>query len=399
MATSTKAIAFLVVGLVIGAAAGAAAVYALIPQSSNQSTTKVYTIGLAYELSGNLATFGQGMRDAANLAFNQLNAIAGPGVQFKTVAVDTQSTPQGALQAVQTLVQTDKVSILLGPIASASEIATEQYVNTNHVLEVACCSSSILLAQGKNGYIIDTSATDLFTSEVTQAVLTSENYKHVAVIYQNDAQGGPLFQYINQTFTAAGMQVAGVPFDPTQTDFGAQVSALSADVANFGTSQTAVVVITSSAPAQTNIYGHASSDATLSKVNWFAPGGATVSPVLLPPQASASLTNWLMSVNYTAMSASSASNPMTTYFNQTFTDTYGHQPQGTFALAYDSAMIVGLSILAAGNDNSTTILKTIPNIARSYVGGSGPKGMDSNNVVMVATFAVSKIHEVGSTYS
>ena len=397
---NNKLIAWLVIGLVIGAAVGAGAVYAAIGSpSSSQGATRTYTIGLAYELSGNLATFGLGMQDAAQLAFSQLNSIAGSSVQFKTASVDTQSTPQGALTAVQTLVQTDKVSIILGPIASASEIATEQYVNTNHILEVACCSSSILLAEGKNGYIIDTSATDLSTSQVTQAVLISENYTHVAVIYQNDAQGGPLFQYMNQTFPASGMQIVGVPFDPTQTDFGAQVTALSADVSSFGTSHTAVVVITSSSAAQTNIYGHASSDPVLSKVNWFAPGGASVTPVLLPPQSSTQLTSWLKSVNYTAMSASSTTNPTTSYFNQTYTAMFNKVPETVFGLAYDSAMIVGLSILAAGTDNSTTVLNTIPNIARSYVGASGPKGMNSNDVVTDSTFAISRIQEVGSQYS
>jgi len=131
----------MVVALVIGLLVGAAGVYVAVGQNnsttSGSSSTKVYYIGNLNDVSGPLSNYGPVFQNAAQLAINQINAqmnASGNHVEFKLVTLDSKGTPEGALAALQSLYQTYKIQVDVGPITSSELGGLLSYANTNHIL-------------------------------------------------------------------------------------------------------------------------------------------------------------------------------------------------------------------------------------------------------------------------
>ncbi len=81
-------------------------------------------IGFAHVFSGPMATFGEVARQGAELAVKEINAAGGiNGESIEIVYADTAAKPDVAINAIEKLVQQDKVNIVIGIVSSAVAIA------------------------------------------------------------------------------------------------------------------------------------------------------------------------------------------------------------------------------------------------------------------------------------
>lgn len=81
-------------------------------------------IGFLPPLAGPSAAVGLSETRAINLATKQINAAGGVnGSMIKLITVDSQALPKLAAEAVQTLVEKDKVVAIVGPILSSQIVA------------------------------------------------------------------------------------------------------------------------------------------------------------------------------------------------------------------------------------------------------------------------------------
>src|SRR5437868_4703623 len=77
-------------------------------------------IGEFASLTGQTATFGQSVHAGDVLAVDEINAGGGiNGKQIKLITEDDQSKAEDATAAVQKLINRDRVSALLGEVASS----------------------------------------------------------------------------------------------------------------------------------------------------------------------------------------------------------------------------------------------------------------------------------------
>lgn len=82
-------------------------------------------IGVNYELSGGVATYGQSSVAGIELAIKEINAAGGVnGKQVELVKYDTKSEPAEATTLANKLMSQDKVLTILGPATSGSFKAT-----------------------------------------------------------------------------------------------------------------------------------------------------------------------------------------------------------------------------------------------------------------------------------
>src|SRR5208337_4602264 len=95
-----------------------------------KTQSNVIKIGLIVPLTGNVATFGQSIQNAFNLAIKQAGGTVG-GYTIQTVVADDQNTANQATAVAIKLCTQDKVSAIVGSATSLTTIpisvVCEQY--------------------------------------------------------------------------------------------------------------------------------------------------------------------------------------------------------------------------------------------------------------------------------
>jgi len=363
-----------------------------------QAQTKEYTIGFAYELTGAQASFGNDMKDAGLLAVAEANALlekSGYPVRFKTVVEDTASTPEGTVRAVQSLVENHRASIIVGPISSLGVAAVKGYLDQKQVVLVSCCSTAVTLKLPNDFIFRVIASADVQGKALSRSVL-AEGFRKAVVIYRAEAFGESLFREFKKDFESAGGTVIGVPYQPDQSDYTAEVAKLSEEVRRSGPAETAVVAVS----FQTDgllILGEARLDETLSNVRWFGINTFRV-PAFLPPQAPAEIADFMVKVSLTSSYTAPPNNPRYFAFLESFEKMHGRKAGPQAELGYDAAWVAILTILSAGTDAGQVLRDTVIPTARKYMGASGHIWMDEAGDRAIQDYTISRIIKEGDSY-
>ncbi|HEV2440806.1 MAG TPA: ABC transporter substrate-binding protein [bacterium] len=80
-------------------------------------------VGLAVGLTGDIAAYGDPIRNGFLLAFKQINAMG--QVRIDPILEDTGAGRDGAINVFQKLIQRDQVAAILGPVLSAQAFAAD----------------------------------------------------------------------------------------------------------------------------------------------------------------------------------------------------------------------------------------------------------------------------------
>ncbi|MEA4826738.1 MAG: ABC transporter substrate-binding protein, partial [Clostridium sp.] len=99
--------------------------------SANAKSIKV---GLNYELTGGVATYGQGLVEGIELAFEEINKNGGVlGKQIEIIKVDNKSDNAESANVASKLATRDKVIAILGPATSGNTKAAAPIAIQNKV--------------------------------------------------------------------------------------------------------------------------------------------------------------------------------------------------------------------------------------------------------------------------
>ncbi|MEM0349503.1 MAG: ABC transporter substrate-binding protein [Candidatus Caldarchaeum sp.] len=363
-----------------------------------QAQKKEYTIGFAYELTGAQASFGNDMKDAGLLAVAEVNALlekAGFPIRFKAVVEDTASTPEGTVRAVQSLVENHRASIIVGPISSLGVAAVKGYLDQKQVVLISCCSTAVTLKLPNDFIFRVIASADVQGKALSRSVL-AEGFRKAVVIYRAEAFGESLFREFKNDFESAGGTVIGVPYQPDQSDYSAEVAKLSEEVRRSGPSETAVVAVS----FQTDgllILGEARLDETLSNVRWFGINTLRV-PAFLPPQAPAEIAEFMVKVSLTSSYTAPPNNPRYFAFLEAFEKMHGRKAGPQADLGYDAAWVAILTILSAGTDDGQVLRDTVIPTARKYMGASGHIWMDEAGDRAIQDYTISRIIKEGDSF-
>lgn len=89
--------------------------------NADESDKETIKVGLNYELSGNVATYGQGLTEGIELAVEEINSNNGVlGKQIELVKADNKSDNAEAANVATKLITRDKVVAILGPATSGN---------------------------------------------------------------------------------------------------------------------------------------------------------------------------------------------------------------------------------------------------------------------------------------
>ncbi len=179
-------------------------------------TRAAVRMGALVPLTGALAEFGQAFRRAGELAERQL-AEAGFPVEIRYADDETSAIP--GVEAARTLVNVERVQVLIGAAASGVTLPVAETVAIpNGIPQISNASTSPLLTvlpadQGKD-FLFRTTPSDALQGVVLGRLAAEAGYRRAAVFWVNNPYGQGLLQEFRKSFEAAGGQVvAAVPHD------------------------------------------------------------------------------------------------------------------------------------------------------------------------------------------
>ena len=123
------------------------------PKTTDSDTIK---IGVNYELSGEVATYGQSSVEGIELAVEQLNAAGGiNGKEIQLIKYDNKSEPSEATALGKRLMTQDKVLAILGPATSGSFKATIPDAMKNKIPVASGSATADDVTVSKSGAVND----------------------------------------------------------------------------------------------------------------------------------------------------------------------------------------------------------------------------------------------------
>jgi ABC-type branched-subunit amino acid transport system substrate-binding protein len=165
-------------------------------------------IGTLLPITGDLSQYGSAMQDTAQLAVDTANACGGVlGRSIALVAADDQTDPVAAAAAMTKLVESDRVTALVGGASSSVASATIDLAVRQKVVMISPSSTSPVFsdrAADFQGFWFRTAPPDTFQGKALAKLAKTQGYKTVALLAVNNEYGNGLLSAFVPEFEKLG---------------------------------------------------------------------------------------------------------------------------------------------------------------------------------------------------
>lgn len=210
----------------IGAAATISAGSLAASCAPAEETIKVGHYG---SLTGPEATFGQSTDNGIRLAIKEINAAGGVnGKKIELITYDTKGDSGEAGKAVTRLITSDKVTAVLGEVASSLSLAGGAVCQQYRMPMISPSSTNPAVTRGKD-YVFRVCFTDDFQAYgVAKFIRENLKLEKAAVLYdQKQAYSKGLRDFFNKSFEQMGGKVVlDQAYSGGDTDYSAQLNAI-----------------------------------------------------------------------------------------------------------------------------------------------------------------------------
>jgi branched-chain amino acid transport system substrate-binding protein len=197
---------------------------ATVGSKDEASTIKV---GLNYELSGGVATYGQGLTNGIELAVEEINKNGGVlGKQIELVKVDNKSETSEAANVSTKLATRDKVVAILGPATSGNTKAASPAAMQNKIPLISASATADDVTVDSNGkvrdFIFKTCFSDSFQGvSMGNFAFSDLGLKKAAVLIDNTSDYSKgLAKSFKETYSKLGGTIATEQaYQAKDTDF------------------------------------------------------------------------------------------------------------------------------------------------------------------------------------
>ena len=183
-------------------------------QTSSEAEGTTIKVGLNYELSGDVSTYGQGLTEGIELAFDEINGKGGVlDKQVELVKVDNKSDTTEATNVSTRLATRDNVLAILGPATSGNTKAATPPAMQHKVplISASATADDVTIDNNANvrEYIFKTCFSDSFQG-VTMAnfAFRDMEFKNAAILLDNTSDYAKgLAKSFNETFVELGGEI------------------------------------------------------------------------------------------------------------------------------------------------------------------------------------------------
>ena len=187
---------------------------------------KEVKIGVVLPLTGNIAAFGQTSKAGLDIAAAENNKLSN-GDTVKLVVVDDRGDKVEAATAVKRLLDKDKVSVILGEVASSNSMAMAPVAEKAKTPMITHASTNPRVTKGKK-YVTRACFIDPFQGAVMAKYALDHGLKTAVVVTdaKQDYSVG-LSKAFKKAYTAGGGKILKtILINSGDKDFNAQVAAL-----------------------------------------------------------------------------------------------------------------------------------------------------------------------------
>ena len=345
----------------LGVLAGAALAGTVLAGCGGQQagSSDTIKIGANFEMTGNVANYGQATLDGLNLAIEEINAAGGVnGKKLEVVSADNKSEAAEAVNAATKLISDDNVKVIVGPAVTANVIAESQVATDAKIPVIApdATSPDVTVENGQvKPFIFRSCFIDPQQGSV-MAKFASENLKaKTAVVYVDNSSdySKSLGKVFKEQFEKAGGKVV------MEQAFLAKDQDFKATLTSIKTANADVLFV----PAYYEEVG---------KIVKQARELGITSPILgtdgwddskvADIAGTEALNNTYFSTHYSDKDESVKP------FIDAFTKKYGHAPNVFAALGYDAGKMLAEAIKNANSDDPEKIRDAIEGIKDLKVG-------------------------------
>jgi branched-chain amino acid transport system substrate-binding protein len=174
---------------------------------SPKGTIKIGVIG---PLTGDVAEYGQNIKNAIDLAAGEINDKG--GINKKTLQLiyeDSACEPAKGVTALQKLINIDKASFIIDIGCSSVTLAEAPIAENNKILLMSVTASNYKIKDAGD-YIFWVYPSDAFQGVRLAELINSLNYKKVAIAYINNDYGFGLQKVFSEEFQRSGGEVIAV---------------------------------------------------------------------------------------------------------------------------------------------------------------------------------------------
>jgi ABC-type branched-subunit amino acid transport system substrate-binding protein len=385
----------------------------VVPTTAAELPSEV-KIGIVYPITGRLADVnewgpeGKSFWEAAEKDINQLPEATAGGVHFKLVVRSSASTGEGALAAVQDLVQNEGVQAIAGLPSSGEIQGAIPYLTEHRIAAISSASTGPLPQLMQPDTVYRIMPTELYMARKLADLAMEQGYTRAAAIYRTDGWGDRYGPEFTARFEAKGyptQQVSIVPTHPKVGDYAAEVSELSRRVAQLGADEHTVVLLAVWEGEDLNILHHAAADSTLSAVRWLAAlsGPSILSGHFGPDEDPTSIKfpdapSFAYSHRLWSQENHPAPNELVTRLWLQATRELGREPRFEHVYVYDAVQLIARAILLAGTLDGATIAARIPDAAHQYQPATGIIRFDQNGDRSSGDLDYFGLYQGGGTY-
>lgn len=340
-------------------------------------------IGVSYELSGAVATYGDDSVKGIEMAIEEINAAGGVnGKQIEAVKYDTKSEPAEATTLATKLMTQDKVVTIIGPATSGSFKATIPVANQNKVPVVSgsATANDVTVANGKlQEFAFRTCFSDSYQGSAMANYAAEKLSAKTAVVIKDNSSdyAKGLSENFQTTFTEAGGQILGEEsYVAGDTDFQAiltRIKSKSFDVIYLPGYYSEVGLIVKQAR----------------EMGIIAPilgGDGFDSPKLLELGGAAALNDVYFTNHYSAIDE----DKVVQDFIANFKSKYNTDPGAFSALGYDTAYFVAKAIENAEEVTGEGVKASMEN-TKDFSGVTGEFSVDPETHEPIKTALVIKL--------
>lgn len=339
-------------------------------------------LGGLFSLTGDLATFGENEKVAAEFAVEQVNVLVealGGEWRLKLVSEDTQTDPDLALEKVESLAARG-IDLVIGPLSSGEVRAIKGYCDANKILAISQSSTAPDLAIADD-YILRFCPTDkLGQGPAIGRIMYDDGKTHVIPVTRNDAWGLGLQDATEDKFVdeLGGTFLPGILYDPEATTFPTEAADLNTKVtdaiAAYGADNVAILHI--SFEEATALMTACMDYDVLDDVKWYGSDGTAASGALLEDT---DVRDFAVSVGYPCTIFGPA--PIGTKWgmvrNRGMAE-LGREPESYSYAIYDIVWAYAYALLIVDEYDAEAIRDIIPEIVavEGYIGASGKVTLD-----------------------
>ena len=199
-----------------------------IPEIADKSDA--ISIGVVLPLTGHLASAGELMKQGFDLALSEINNGQLGSPQFKFIIEDDVSTPEGAVAAFNKLIHEDGVSVILGPASSSATEAAFPIAGENRIVAISPTAGKRGLGAISDFVFRIPLATDVVVAKGIPVTHAKLGYQRVATMYdETDGFSTDRDKALQETFTVNDIEVLTTEiFQSGDTDFSAQLTRIQA---------------------------------------------------------------------------------------------------------------------------------------------------------------------------